>query len=227
MHFAHESTGRQRFPCYGVDHMSNDNIQCTAPGCRKCLPAEHMWLPERKALVRANEGKRVTVTDFPRFALCGRHGHLLRQEGVRVYRLSEEVARERKVTETRSADQLSWKPFASRFVSTKPASNPPTQPRRPAGDGRNVGGGLSALAKVDAAKRPPEQKEEPAAPPSPEAAPPAVKATGEKSKGKRGKPAAVPTELPTSDATATERKRSENGVVVAPATPPTMESALS
>ncbi len=131
----------------------NDNIRCTAPGCKKCLPPEAMWLPERKALAAANGGRRVESSDFPKFALCGRHGHLLREEGVRVYRFADEVKRDREAQERRQADTLSFKPFAQRFVSqTKPQGNGGGQPRRPVGDGRNVGGGLSRCAKVDAVR---------------------------------------------------------------------------
>lgn len=149
----------------------NDNIRCTAPGCKKCLPPEAMWLPERRALAAANGGRRVESSDFPKFALCGRHGHLLREEGVRVYRFADEVKRDREAEGRRQADALSFKPFAQRFVvQTKPQANGSGQPRRPAGDGRNVGSGLSRLAKMDAAKRPsPAKTEEPAPSPAAEA----------------------------------------------------------
>lgn len=137
-------------------------IACTAPGCRKCLAPEAMWLPERKARETANGGKRTEPVDFPRFALCGYHGHLLRQEGVRVYRYADEVERERKADMRREAEQLSWKPFADRFVmKTKPDGKGDGKPRRHHGDGRHVGQGLSRCAKEDAKKRP--SKESPKA----------------------------------------------------------------
>ncbi len=147
-------------------------IPCTAPGCRKCLEPEAMWLPERKARETANGGKRTEPVDFPRFALCGYHGHLLRQVGVRVYRYADEVERERKDDQRREAEQLSWKPFAERFV-TKTNASPSAKasgdtqgkgdgkPRKPHGDGRHVGQGLSRCAKDDAGKR--RSKESPAA----------------------------------------------------------------
>lgn len=129
-------------------------IPCTAPGCRKCLAQEAMWLPERKAREAANGGKRTAPVDFPRFALCGYHGHLLRQEGVRVYRYADEVERERKDDQRREAEQLSWKPFAERFVTkTNAQGKGDGKPRKPHGDGRHVGQGLSRCAKEDAGKR--------------------------------------------------------------------------
>ncbi|MEY4745192.1 MAG: hypothetical protein RL272_1137 [Candidatus Parcubacteria bacterium] len=134
--------------------MSDQKIPCTAPGCRKCLGPEALWLPERKAREAANGGKRTGPADFPRFALCGYHGHLLRQEGVRVYRYADEVEREAKADRRRDAEQLSWKPFAERFViKTTAQSKGDGKPRAPRGDGRHVGQGLSRCAKEDAVKR--------------------------------------------------------------------------
>jgi len=102
----------------------NDHITCTAPDCKRHQPAEHMWLPERKARAVANGGKRVDVSDFPKFALCGRHGHLLRKENVRVYRYADEVKREAESAERRVSEASNWKPFADRFVlKTKQKGN--------------------------------------------------------------------------------------------------------
>ncbi len=124
--------------------------------CKKHLPAEHMWLPEWKARQNANGGKKVFTEDFPKFALCGRHGHLLREAGVRVYRFAEEVKRE----ESRKADLLSFQPFADRFTGkVKPGPNAGRQPRRPQVGADIVGGGLSRLAKEDAVKRTSETKQ--------------------------------------------------------------------
>lgn len=145
--------------------MADTNIACTAPGCRKCLGPEAMWLPERKARETANGGKRTAPADFPRFALCGYHGHLLRQSGVKVYRYAQEVEREAKADQRREAEQLSWKPFAQRFVDkTKPQGKGDGKPHRPRGDGRHVGQGLSRCAKADAEKR--QVKEQQEAPPA-------------------------------------------------------------
>ncbi len=143
--------------------MANEKIRCTVPGCKKELPSEAMWLPEWKALLAANNGRPVAIADFPKFALCGYHGHLLRQEGVRVYRYADSVAREKRIDERREAERMSWRPFADRFLADK-AKKPPERKgdgrRRGTGDGRNVGQGLSRCAKMDADKRPSAQPAE-------------------------------------------------------------------
>ena len=96
-------------------------IRCTVPGRTKELPAESMWIPATKALQAANGGRRVALVDFPKYALCGHHGHLLRQKEVRVYRYAETVERERQDAKRRTAEDLSFNHYASRFVSvTKP-----------------------------------------------------------------------------------------------------------
>jgi len=92
-----------------------DTIRCTVPGCKKDLPPESMWIPEWKALMAANGGRRVPLADLPKFALCGHHGHLLRKEDVRVYRYAETVDRERQQAQRRTAEDLSFRHYASRF----------------------------------------------------------------------------------------------------------------
>ena len=137
--------------------MANENIKCSCPGCKKCLAPDAMWLPEHKALVVANGGKPVTLADFPRFALCGYHGHLLREEGVRVYRYLSSVEREKAIEERREAEQLNWRPFAQRFVAPQQAPKREGKGRdqqsRRGRDGRGVGGGLSRCAEMDAKAR--------------------------------------------------------------------------
>lgn len=129
----------------------SEKISCVAPGCVKCLPPEAMWLPERAARQTANGGRRVELADFPAFALCGYHGHLLRKSGVRVYRYAEEVAHAEKAAEHRKAEELSFQPFAQRFVQkAKPQGKGGGKPRK-SFDG--VGQGLSRCAKMDADKR--------------------------------------------------------------------------
>lgn len=131
-----------------------EKITCTAPNCKKCLKPEELWLPELKALSRANGGVRVDVEDFPKFALCGYHGHLLRQSGVRVYRYLPSVEHARKAAERRASEDLSWKPFADRFApKAKSGGKAPAKGPGRGRDGRGVGQGLSRCAKQDAAKR--------------------------------------------------------------------------
>lgn len=85
------------------------DIACTAAGCKKVLPPESMWLPEWNALAAANGGRRVPVSDYPKHALCGRHGHELRQLGVRVYRYSVSVERAEETERGRyERDYLVW-----------------------------------------------------------------------------------------------------------------------
>lgn len=136
-------------------------IQCTVPGCTKCLPLEAMWLPARGARETANGGKRVELADFPRFAVCGYHGHLLRKTGIRVYRYAEEVERERKAEEHRKDEEKAFSSFAERFVQKANASPyaKATGDKQGKGGGaprksfEGVGQGLSRCAKMDADKR--------------------------------------------------------------------------
>jgi hypothetical protein len=137
-----------------------DTIKCTVPGCKKAHSAESMWLPERKARAIANGGRRVTLAEFPKYALCGYHGHLLRQTGVKVYRYSVEAERERAEAARRQSEDLNFRHFAQRFVDK---TNGGGGRKRSNGDGRDVGGGLSRCSKMDAEKRSKEQAEEPEA----------------------------------------------------------------
>ena len=116
-----------------------DKIRCTYPGCRKANVAEQMWLPERRARNAANGNARVALADFPKFAHCGYHGHLLRQTGVRVYRYSAEVEREEAETARQQSEEARLKAHAQRFF-VKQGVWAKTAPR----DGTpRVGGGLS------------------------------------------------------------------------------------
>lgn len=141
--------------------MVNEMLKCTVPNCRKALPPEAMWLPEWKALAAANGGKRVPASDFPKHALCGRHGHMLRKEGVRVYRYLESVARAKKEED----DRGSFKSFASRYVAKTEQDKAKKVPRADYG---KVGMGLSRCAKKDAHKRLDSKQSEA---PKPDAAP--------------------------------------------------------
>lgn len=95
--------------------MDFNKVLCSAPGCGKNLaplPPEAVWLPEMAAMRRANSGRPVEVADFVKFALCGKCGHLLRKEQVRVYRFIDTLAR----AEKQEARTLAFKPFAARFA---------------------------------------------------------------------------------------------------------------
>jgi len=134
------------------------------PGCVKTLRPEEAWLPEMAAMVRANGGQSVASADFAKFCLCGKHGHLLRQAGVRVYRFLQTVDFAKRREESAKADKLAWQPFADRFVAktSQPVNQgKPRQPRQPKGPG--VGGGLSRLSKMDAEKRRIKEQEAPTA----------------------------------------------------------------
>lgn len=137
--------------------MDTTKIACTAPGCKKCLPPEAMWLPERKARQAANGGTRVEPADFPRFALCGYHGHLLRKSAeIKVYRYLSEVEYERKADERRKAEETTWKPFAELFAPKATQRGKDSgQPRKPNGVRLHTGPGqgLSRCSKADAEKR--------------------------------------------------------------------------
>lgn len=85
-----------------------EKMKCVAPGCNRHLDEKTAWLPSVAAMRQANGGRTPEVADFGKFALCGRHGHLLREEGVKVFRFEPTVKRERD-------RELTWKPFASRF----------------------------------------------------------------------------------------------------------------
>lgn len=83
-------------------------MKCTAPGCEKKLEEKTAWLPGLAAMKIANGGHAVEVKDFPQFCLCGKHGHLLRKEGVKVFRYLDTV----KLAQDR---EMTWRPFANRF----------------------------------------------------------------------------------------------------------------
>lgn len=154
--------------------MSENLMKCTAPGCAKSLRPEEAWLPELKAMARANGGRSVVLAEFPKFCLCGKHGHLLRQSGVRVYRFLQTAEFAERREERARAEQLTWQPFADRFVDKTKRQAKPRQPRRPKGPG--VGGGLARLSKIDAAKRARRIEEQAAAEPALTPAPEAPKA---------------------------------------------------
>lgn len=130
-----------------------------------------MWLPAIDAMMRANGGKRVAVEDFPKFAICGKHGHLLRTTGIKVYRFEQTVERE-KAFLARRASHGQWNAFASRFQNPLTVKKPSLIKR--GRDGQNIGTGLSACGRLDARKRPvektasdpapTERKDEPSAP---------------------------------------------------------------
>jgi len=146
--------------------MTTNTMKCTAPGCAKDLRVEEAWLPEMAAMVRASGGTAVSSADFAKFCLCGKHGHLLRQEGVRVYRFQQTVDFAKNREERAKADELSWKPFAERFKTNRPAEKAkPRQPRRPQNPG--VGGGLNRLSKMDAEKRRIKEQDAKSADPTP------------------------------------------------------------
>jgi hypothetical protein len=148
--------------------MTTNTMKCTAPGCAKALRPEEAWLPEMAAMVRANGGQVVGSVDFAKFCLCGKHGHLLRQEGVRVYRFLQTVDFAKRREERAEAERMTWQPFADRFVAktSRPANQAkPRQPRRPRGP--EVGGGLSRLSKMDAEKRRIKEQEAVSADPTP------------------------------------------------------------
>ena len=89
--------------------MNSYDIRCSAKHCDKILPPELLWLPERKTLTATNGGRSVDVTEYPRHALCGPHGHELRRTGVRVYRYCQSVERAEEAAHLRSAlDHLHW-----------------------------------------------------------------------------------------------------------------------
>ncbi len=129
--------------------------ECTAPKCGFSGIAYAMWLPSSEAMQTANGGKRVALEDFPKFAICSKHGHLLRKTGIKVYRFQQSVEREEAFRARRASRGQQWNAFADRFKKPSPAKTP-TLIRRDRG-GQNVGTGLSACGKLDAGKRPVEK----------------------------------------------------------------------
>ena len=93
------------------------SIQCTVPQCSVQGAPESMWLPEWRAVRRANGGRPVPTVDFPKFALCGKHGRMMREgSGVRVYRFSECVASVTAQEEREAAERTHFRTFAQKFV---------------------------------------------------------------------------------------------------------------
>jgi len=94
------------------EEMPKVELKCVGPECGKFLTEQLAWLPGFAAMRRANKGRSVRMEDFSKFTLCGRCGHLLRKEGVRVFHYAKTVACEEK----RIADQKAvFKPFADMF----------------------------------------------------------------------------------------------------------------
>ena len=92
--------------------MSKVELKCVGPKCGKSLTEKSAWLPGFAAMRQANKGRPVRMKDFHKFTLCGRCGHFLREEGVKVFKYASTVAREEK----RIADQkATFKPFADMF----------------------------------------------------------------------------------------------------------------
>lgn len=87
-------------------------MKCVVPQCGKELSEESAWLPSLSAMKIANKGQAVEPKDFPCFCLCGRHGHLLRKEGVKVFRYKDTV----QLAEKR---EMTWRPFAEQFKKKK------------------------------------------------------------------------------------------------------------
>lgn len=136
-----------------------ENMKCTAPNCSKVLSPEATWHPEWRAIAAANGGRRPPLVELNRFALCGWHGHLLRKEGVRVYRLSETLKRERDRREALASQGKGWQAFASKFAPK--AKDGASAWRGARDDGRNLGGGLSRYVRTDAEKQTDAASEEP------------------------------------------------------------------
>ena len=141
-------------------------INCTAPGCKKAFEAKEAWLPANEALKQANGGRHVAPDDFVKFALCGYHGHLLRKEGIRVYRYLDSVERTKAAEARRQTEELSFKPFAARFKVPqglkKQVEKGPRRPPKSARPDGDVGRGLARCAEADVEKRrAAEQKAEP------------------------------------------------------------------
>lgn len=100
-----------------------EKIKCVVPNCKCTGEQKHMWLPEWSARKRANNGKYVGLAQYPEHALCGRHGHLLRKKGVRVYRYLDEVTRENaRLEKLRRQEQSQFGTFADLYVE-KPRQN--------------------------------------------------------------------------------------------------------
>lgn len=93
------------------------SIQCTVPQCRVKGAPETMWLPEWQAMRRANGGKPVATADLPKFALCGKHGRMLREGGVRAFRYSSCVASATAVEERQAEERTHFAAFAQKFAT--------------------------------------------------------------------------------------------------------------
>lgn len=138
-----------------------NEIRCTAPhGTPKILTLADSWIPEWRVVEEANGGRRPPLAELANFAICGQHGHLLRKEGVYVYRLAETLKRERARREELASQGKQWQVLVTRrFV---PKTNGDTNAWRGSRDaGRNLGGGLSRYVRTDAEKQKDAAPEEP------------------------------------------------------------------
>lgn len=78
-------------------------LNCTFPSCNARLEPNQAKVPAIEAIRNAT-GKPVTVEDLAKYALCGRHSHVAKREGVQVYSYAGTAALlERRVAERETA----------------------------------------------------------------------------------------------------------------------------
>lgn len=59
-------------------------LKCTFPSCNSRMEPNQAKVPAIEAIRNAT-GKPVTLEDLAKFALCGRHSHAAKREGVQTY----------------------------------------------------------------------------------------------------------------------------------------------
>ena len=117
--------------------MDQTKIACSMPHCGVLGLPEAMWLPAWDALRRANGGKAVPVGDLAKFALCGKHGRLLREEKVSTFRFDHALTGAKKQEERRKAEdseRLAVRFYAQKFL---PAGKTGKEQKREKPNGRS------------------------------------------------------------------------------------------
>lgn len=82
-----------------------ESLFCVFPGCGSQVVPEKAWVPELKAIRRA-EGKSLIFSGLARHVHCDVHANLARREGVKMFRYSDTLGElERRTLERAKAKE--------------------------------------------------------------------------------------------------------------------------
>lgn len=67
-----------------TEALKGATVPCSFPGCGSAVPVEKAQTPSLKAIAAANK-RSVTLEALVASALCGRHAHVAKEEGLRLF----------------------------------------------------------------------------------------------------------------------------------------------